>query len=313
MEHPVSGPLWALASRRSRGDGGEGRGRDMLSSIAPTTRMSLPSHPRAVITGAGSGLGRALCEELARRRARVLVTDINAASAEETALRVTRAGGEANVHVCDVTEPAQVEAMADAAERLLGGVDLLVNNAGVVSAGPVGELSLSEWKRVLDINLWGVIHGCHVFVPRMRRQGSGHILNIASAAGLMYVPDLAAYNVSKAGVVALSETLHAELKATGIGVTVACPSFFRTRIASAGHYTNDTLRTLAGMMLDEARLGPEVVARRLLKAVDARSLYIVPMADARWGWRLRRMAPSLFLRAVAAMDRSARAWLLRRR
>ncbi|MFP2962524.1 SDR family NAD(P)-dependent oxidoreductase [Myxococcus sp. 1LA] len=275
--------------------------------------MTLPSRPRAVVTGAGSGLGRALCEALARRHARVLVADIHAASAGETALRVTREGGEAHVHVCDVTDPAQVEELADAAERTLGGVDLLVNNAGVVSAGPVGELSLAEWKRVLDINLWGVIHGCHVFVPRMRRQGSGHILNIASAAGLVYVPDLAAYNVSKAGVVALSETLHAELKAAGIGVTVACPSFFRTNIGNAGRYVDETLRTLAVQMTGAARIGPDVIARKLLKAVDARSLYSVPMADARWGWRMRRLSPSLFLRAVAAMDRRGRAWLLRRR
>ncbi|WP_426756462.1 SDR family NAD(P)-dependent oxidoreductase [Myxococcus sp. Y35] len=274
--------------------------------------MSLPSHPRAVVTGAGGGLGRALCEELGLRKARVLVADIDAASAEDTALRVRRAGGEAHVHVCDVTDAAQVEALADAAEQAFGGVDLLVNNAGVVSAGAVGTLPLAEWKRVLDINLWGVIHGCHVFVPRLRQQGSGHILNIASAAGLVYVPDLAAYNVSKAGVIALSETLHAELKASGIGVTVACPSFFRTNIASAGRYTDESLRTLAVRMTGTARIGPDVIARKLLKAVDARSLYTVPMADARWGWRLRRLSPDLFLRAVAALDRSARAWLLRR-
>ncbi|ATB44826.1 SDR family NAD(P)-dependent oxidoreductase [Corallococcus macrosporus] len=275
--------------------------------------MPLPPRPRAVVTGAGSGLGRALCEALARRRARVLVADIHAASAEETALRVTREGGEAHVQVCDVTDPVQVEALADAAERTLGGVDLLVNNAGVVSAGPVGTLSLAEWKRVLDINLWGVIHGCHVFVPRMRRQGSGHILNIASAAGLMYVPDLAAYNVSKAGVVALSETLHAELKPRGIGVTVASPSVFRTNIGNAGRYADETLRTLAVQMTGTARIGPDVIARKLLKAVDARSLYSVPMADARWGWRMRRLFPSLFVRAIGVMDRRGRAWLLRRR
>ncbi|GHG86280.1 SDR family NAD(P)-dependent oxidoreductase [Comamonas sp. JC664] len=274
--------------------------------------MSLPSQPRVVVTGAGSGLGRALCEELARRKARVLVSDVDTPSAEETALRVTQAGGEAHVVNCDVTDVAQVEALADTAIRVLGGVDLLVNNAGVVSAGAVGALPLAEWKRVLDINLWGVIHGCHVFVPRMRLQGSGHILNIASSAGLVYVPDLAAYNVSKAGVVALSETMYVELKASGIGVTVACPSFFRTNIANTGRYADETLRTLAVRMVGSSRIGPDVIARKLLSAVDARSLYSVPMADARWGWRLRRMSPSLFLRTVAALDRTARAWLLRR-
>jgi NAD(P)-dependent dehydrogenase (short-subunit alcohol dehydrogenase family) len=273
--------------------------------------MSLPPRPRAVITGAGSGLGRALCEELARRQGRVLVSDIDAASAEETARRVTAAGGEARVHPCDVTRPEQVEALATTADSAFGGVDLLVNNAGVLSAGRVGELPLVEWKHVLDVNLWGVIHGCHAFVPRFRKQGSGHILNIASAAGLMYVPDLAPYNASKAAVVALSETLSAELRDAGIGVTVACPSFFRTNIASSGRYSDETLRTLGARMVDTARIGPEVVARKLLRAVDRGALYELPMLDARWGWRFRRLSPGLFHRVVVAFDGYMRKRLLR--
>jgi NAD(P)-dependent dehydrogenase (short-subunit alcohol dehydrogenase family) len=272
--------------------------------------MSLPPRPRAVVTGAGSGLGRALCEALARRQARVLVSDVNEATAEETARLVTSAGGEAIVQACDVTRPEQVESLATAAESAFGGVDLLVNNAGVLSAGRVGELPLAEWKHVLDINLWGVIHGCHAFVPRMRRQGSGHILNIASAAGLMYAPDLAPYNVSKAGVVALSETLHAELRSSGIGVTVACPTFFRTNIANAGHYTDETLRALGTRVVGTARIGPERVARKLLAAVDHGKPCVLPMADARWGWRLKRMSPGFFLRAFTAFDRFARRRIL---
>lgn len=273
--------------------------------------MSLPPRPRAVVTGAGSGLGRALCEELARRQARVLVSDIDEATASETARRVTAAGGEALVQVCDVTLPAQVEALATEVERAWGGVDLLVNNAGMLSAGRVGELPLVEWKHVLDVNLWGVIHGCHVFVPRMRRQGSGHILNIASAAGLMYTPDLAPYNVSKAGVVALSETLYAELRSAGIGVTVACPTFFRTNIANAGHYIDEELRTLGTKLVGSARIGPELVARRVLAAVDGGVPHVLPMADARWGWRFRRLSPGVFLRTLTAFSGLARKRMLR--
>ncbi|NMO17635.1 SDR family NAD(P)-dependent oxidoreductase [Pyxidicoccus fallax] len=272
--------------------------------------MSLPPRPRAVITGAGSGLGRALCEELARRQGRLVVSDIDAASAEETARRVTAAGGEARVHLCDVARPEQVETLATAAESAFGGVDLLVNNAGVLSAGRVGELPLEDWKHVLDVNLWGVIHGCHVFAPRFRRQGFGHILNIASAAGLMYVPDLAPYNASKAAVIALSETLSAELRPAGVGVTVACPTFFRTNIATMGRYADDTLRTLGTRMVDTARIGPDAVARKLLKAVDRGALYELPMADARWGWRFRRLSPGLFHRTVVAVDSYMRRRLL---
>jgi NAD(P)-dependent dehydrogenase (short-subunit alcohol dehydrogenase family) len=259
---------------------------------------------RSVITGAGSGLGRALCVELARYGARVLVSDRDVASAEETARRVEAAGGKAHVQACDVTRPEEVEALAEAAFSGLGGVDLLVNNAGVGGAGEVGRLPLEEWKRILDVNLWGVIHSCHAFVPRLRQQGSGHILNIASAAGLLSVGFLAPYNVSKAGVVSLSETLYVELKPVGIGVTVACPTFFRTNIAAASaQYTDPKLGTAARRLVDESRIEPETVARSLLRAVERAEPYAVPLADGRWFWRLKRLAPEGFLRMTGALQK----------
>jgi NAD(P)-dependent dehydrogenase (short-subunit alcohol dehydrogenase family) len=258
---------------------------------------------RAVITGAGSGLGRALCLELARRQARVVVSDKNVPAAEETAHQVEQAGGKALVLACDVTQPEQVEALAEQAFSQFGGVDLLVNNAGVACAGAVGELPLAEWKRVLDVNLWGVIHGCHAFVPRLRQQGSGHILNIASAAGLISVGYMAPYNVSKAGVVSLSETLYVELKAAGIGVTVACPTFFRTNIASSAQYSDPKLGKAGSRLVDEARHGPETVARDCLKAVARRARYALPIADGRWAWRLKRLSPDAFLYATLLVQK----------
>ncbi len=254
---------------------------------------------RAVITGAGSGLGRALCLELARYKARVLVSDRDVSSAEETARKVEQAGGKALVQACDVTKAEQVEALAEAAFSRFGGVDLLVNNAGVGCGGEVGALPLEEWKRVLDVNLWGVIHGCHTFVPRLRKQGSGHILNIASAAGLMTVGNMAPYNVSKAGVVSLSETLYLELKAAGIGVTVACPTFFRTNIAAAAApYSDPKLTQTAHKLVDEARVEADTVARGCLRAVARGAPYALPIADGRWAWRLKRLSPNGFLYAT---------------
>jgi NAD(P)-dependent dehydrogenase (short-subunit alcohol dehydrogenase family) len=258
---------------------------------------------RAVITGAGSGLGRALCLELARRRARVLISDRDAASAQETALQVEQAGGKALVQVCDVTQPEQVEHLAETAFTQFGGVDLLVNNAGVACGGAVGELPLEEWKRVLDVNLWGVIHGCHTFVPRLRQQGSGHILNVASAAGLISVGYMAPYNVSKAAVVSLSETLYLELKAAGIGVTVACPTFFRTNIAASAKYVDPKLGKAGSRLVNKARLGPETVARDLLRAVERKARYALPIADGRWAWRLKRLSPDAFLYAMLLVQK----------
>jgi NAD(P)-dependent dehydrogenase (short-subunit alcohol dehydrogenase family) len=259
---------------------------------------------RAVITGAGSGLGRALCLELARHRARVMVSDRDLRSAEETARDVERAGGKALVLPCDVTRPEEVETLAEKAFSQLGGVDLLVNNAGVASGGAVGELPLAEWKRVLDVNLWGVIHGCHSFAPRLRRQGSGHILNIASAAGLISVGYLGPYNVSKAGVVSLSETLYVELKPAGIGVTVACPTFFRTNIAEASKpYTDPKLGNAGFRLVEEARIEADTVARKCLSAVERGARYALPIADGRWAWRLKRLSPDAFLYATLLVQK----------
>lgn len=262
--------------------------------------MSLPTQPRVVITGAGSGLGRALCLELAKRRARLVVSDINAATAEETAALVKAAGGEALVVPCDVTRAEQVESLAQAAFAALGGVDLLVNNAGVASGGEVGQLPLEAWRFVLDVNLWGVIHGCHAFVPRLRQQGSGHVLNIASAAGLLSAPFLAPYNASKAAVVALSETLYVELRAARIGVTVACPMFFPTQIATSARYTqaNPGVEKVFQQLVEKGPMSAEQVARSLLAAVDDGALYALPMAQGRWLWRFKRLMPGTFARGT---------------
>ncbi|WP_375769571.1 SDR family NAD(P)-dependent oxidoreductase [Archangium gephyra] len=278
--------------------------------------MRLPERPRAVITGAGSGLGRALCLELARRRARIVVSDLDEAAARETARQVEQQGGEACVVPCDVTKPEQVEALARESEAAFGGVDLLVNNAGVLCAGEVGRMPLSDWKRVLDVNLWGVIHGCHYFVPLLRKQGAGHILNIASAAGLISTSYLAAYNVSKAAVVSLSETLLAELKPVGLGVTVACPTFFRTNIAASAHITESEdglrLKALTSKLVDNASVSAEQVARELVRAVERDRLYAVPMADGRWAWRLKRLAPGAFARGGIALQKRILAHLAKK-
>ncbi|HSP81498.1 MAG TPA: SDR family NAD(P)-dependent oxidoreductase [Myxococcaceae bacterium] len=269
--------------------------------------MSLPRRPRAVITGAGSGLGRALSVEVARRRGRVVVSDVNVASAEETAHEVEREGGEARVVPCDVTKPEAVESLARESESAFGGVDLVVNNAGIACAGEVGRLPLEDWKHALDVNLWGVIHGCHYFVPLLRRQGTGHVLNIASAAGLLSAPYMGPYNVTKAAVVSLSETLYAELEPLGLGVTVACPMFFRTNIAAAGRFTESEhagkLKELATKMVERAPVQADEVARECLRAVANDALYVLPMASGRWFWRMKRLAPEAFAKGVLFLQK----------
>jgi NAD(P)-dependent dehydrogenase (short-subunit alcohol dehydrogenase family) len=251
----------------------------------------LPSRPRVVVTGAGGGLGRALCHELARRGARIVASDLVLADAQAT---VARLGAEAWAVRCDVGKLDEVEALAAAADAHLGGVDLVINNAGVAVVGRVGEVPLDDWRWIIDINLWGVIHGCHVFVPRLRRQGAGHVLNVASAAGLLAPPTFGPYNVTKAAVVALSETLHAELAGDGVGVSVLCPMFFRTNIARAGRGVDARMTALFEKLVAAGKLTADDVARAALDGVDAGRLYVVPQAHGRWLWRAKRLLPTVF-------------------
>lgn len=253
--------------------------------------MTLPTSPRAVITGAGSGFGRALAVCLASRGADLILADVDEPSAQETALKATGKGAKRVRAVrCDVTRLEDVTALASYCE---GGVDLVVNNAGVSSGGLIGEASMEDWRWTIEVDLFGVIHGCHVFVPILRKQGHGHVLNVASAAGLLCAPRMAAYNVAKAGVVALSETLAAELSGTKIGVTVLCPTFFQTNIVRSGRFADESTRGAAQKIIDGGK-SAESIAQAALASVDRKELYGLPMADARWYWRLKRLHPPSF-------------------
>lgn len=260
--------------------------------------MPLPSRPRVVVTGAGGGLGRAFCLELAHRKARVLAADIDHAAAEATAAAVRAAGGEAEAHACDVAKLADIERIADAADAAFGGTDLIINNAGVAVAGPFDQVPMPDWDWIMGINLWGVIYGCRTFLPRFKQQGSGAILNVASAAGLLNMPEMGPYNVTKAGVVALSETLCAELHDKNIGVTVLCPTFFQTNIVKSGRNTNPSQSAFAEKLMQRAKLQADGVARFALAAVDARQLFAVPHRDGAWLWRLKRLSPERFYRKL---------------
>ena len=256
--------------------------------------MPLPPAVRAVVTGAGGGLGRALCREIVRRGGRVVASDVDLEAARATVASL--GGADAYAVACDVTRLEAVEQLAAEAERMLGGVDLVVNNAGVAVGGDVGEVPMPDWRWIVDVNLWGPIHGCHVFVPRLRRQNRGHVLNVASAAGLLAAPGMGPYNVTKSGVVALSETLHGELADTGVGVSVLCPTFFQTNIVNASRLTGAADRmALAQRLMARAKIQAEGVARIALDAVERGALYVLPHPDGRWLWRIKRLAPRAFL------------------
>jgi NAD(P)-dependent dehydrogenase (short-subunit alcohol dehydrogenase family) len=269
--------------------------------------MGLKSAPRAVVTGAASGLGRAFVEQLLSEGARVLASDVNAQGLEALA-RELSAGERLKVRAGDVTKSADVEALADEAEALWAGTDLVINNAGVGSGGPVGEVPLDEWRRVMEVNFFGVLHGCHTFAPRMQRAGTGWVLNVASAAGLVSTPEMGAYNSSKAAVVALSETLRGELGPHGVGVSVLCPFFFKTNIIAGGQFygANAAKRVKLGeRFMAQSSLDARGVARYALDRSRAGEFYVVPHEAARTAWRLKRMVPEQFDRVAGFLRRLA--------
>lgn len=259
--------------------------------------MPLPESLRAVVTGAGSGLGRAFCTRLAARGARVLAADIHLEGAKATAAAL--AGSEVHPVAADVSRLADVEALAVEAEQRFGGTDLVINNAGVAVAGPVGEVPVADWEWILGVNLAGVIWGCHVFVPRLRRQGAGHVINVASAAGLLNPPQMAPYNVTKGAVIALSETLAQELVGSGVGCTVLCPSFFPTNIGRNARATDPRTGAMVEKMMRRSPFSADDVAEIALQAAAHDQLYSVPHAEARWAWRLKRAMPERYVRLGA--------------
>jgi len=258
----------------------------------------------AVITGAGSGIGAAFAVELAERGGLVVCSDIDENAAGATADAIIAEGGKALALRCDVSRLEDVTALANEAQSWFGGPPtVVINNAGVGAGGlPIGEMSIDDWQWVLDINLWGPIHGCHVFAPILREAGYGGIINVASAAAFGAAPGMAAYNVSKAGTLSLSETLAAELSGSGVNVTVLCPTFVKTNIVDAGRISDKSTQ-LADVLMRWTGFSPERVARTCLDTLDRGGLYCMPQPDARIGWGIKRFTPTVYTRAVGLTTR----------
>lgn len=259
----------------------------------------------AVITGAGSGIGAAFAVELASRGGRVVCSDVNLEAARLTSKTIEADGGRALPVQCDVTRIEQVHQLAEEAQSWFDGPPtLVINNAGVGAGGAViGETDLADWNWVLDVNLWGPIHGCHVFAPILREAGRpAGIINVASAAAFGAAPGMAAYNVSKAGTLSLSETLAAELAGTGVNVTVLCPTFVKTNIVEAGRISDQSTQ-LADQLMRWIGFSPERVARTCLDTLDRGGLYCMPQPEARIGWGIKRFTPTVYTRAVGFTTR----------
>ena len=268
---------------------------------------------RVFITGGASGLGRALALRYARDGWRVCIADLNDERGDSTREELTAAGAaEALYRHADVTREADLQAIADELSRVWGGLDVLVNNAGVAQAGAIEDVTLADWEWIVNINLFGVVRGCKVFTPIFKQQGSGHIVNIASMAGLLDVPRMASYNVSKAAVVALSTTLEQELMSDGIHVSVVCPSFFQTNLGETMRATDPGLIKMMSKLLASGKLSADQVADAIVDGVAKKQVHILPHVAGERLWRAKRYLPHglysrMFQKSVQRMKpRSAR-------
>jgi len=256
---------------------------------------------RVFITGAGSGLGRALALNYARQGARVACTDRDAASVEDTLAQVVQAGGSGLAIALDVTSEADFVLAAQRLQAEWGGVDVVINNAGVATAGDMDSAPLSDWEWVLNINLLGVVRGCKTFAPLLKGQKSGHVVNIASFAGIANPPGMGSYNAAKAGVIAVSETLRHELAADGVGVSVVCPAFFPTNLMQAARVQNAGTRNMVQRFMDKSGVTAESVAAQIVDAVRSKRFLVLTHKDTRTQALVKRLFPELFYAQMAKL------------
>ena len=255
---------------------------------------------RIMITGAGSGLGRELALRWAREGCQLALADVNEAGLAETLKLVREAGGDGFIQRCDVRDYSQLTALAQACEERLGGIDVVINNAGVASGGFFNELSLEDWDWQIAINLMGVVKGCKAFLPLLQKS-HGKIINIASMAALMQGPAMSNYNVAKAGVVALSESLLIELRDDQVGVHVVCPSFFQTNLLDSFRGPTPAMKQQVGKLLESSPISAADIAEYVYAEVAKGSFMILPHEQGRMAWALKQKNPQLLYDEMANM------------
>jgi NAD(P)-dependent dehydrogenase (short-subunit alcohol dehydrogenase family) len=254
----------------------------------------MPVRRTAVITGAASGLGAALTRLLAVEGWSLALVDLPAAEPALQSLLadVPAHAPDAVVVGFDVRDAGGWTALHGRLRAAWPGLDLLVNAAGVGATGEVGQLPDAQWRRVIDTNLVGTALGCETFLPWLREHPSGaRVVNVASISGLLGIPSMAAYSASKAGVIALSESIAAESPAGRPGVTIVCPGFFRSGLLDTWHFSADREAREARRRMDATPLDSAALADRIRRAIDRDERYVVEGFQARCLWRLKRLAP----------------------
>jgi NADP-dependent 3-hydroxy acid dehydrogenase YdfG len=238
---------------------------------------------RILVTGGASGLGRAVAARYAKAGRRVLVSDVDAEAASATAKEL----GAASIGL-DVTSDDDWASARDWCEREWGGLDVLVNNAGVGAGGRFEKIGMADWDWIWEINVKGVVRGCRTFIPDFKARGSGHLVNVASLAGIMNLPAMSSYNVTKAAVISLSDTLRLELEPYGVHTTVVCPAFVRTNLGDRLRSPDPALAKLMDRLMASSTITAEDVADQVFAAVASRRFLLLTHPDGRRSALLKR-------------------------
>ncbi len=258
---------------------------------------------RVFITGGASGLGKALVEAFAKMGWSIWIADINSQMASDFKQQLEASNPSLDIRVsqCDITSEEDLLSLSQSIAEQWGSLDIIINNAGIASSGLLEDTNLAQWNRTIDTNLTGVFQGCYRLASLLPDTTPGQIVNIASFAGIAQAPGMVAYNVSKAGVIALSESLRIELGHRNIGVTVACPAFFQTNLVDSMHGSSDAVKQQVQKWMATSKIDAHDVALDILKGIERNKFMVISHDYARKIYWLKRFFPAYYMRKAMAM------------
>jgi NAD(P)-dependent dehydrogenase (short-subunit alcohol dehydrogenase family) len=249
----------------------------------------------------------AIAQRYARAGWKVCIGDVNDRRGAEAEKELRERSADSCYVRCDVTREEDLQSIADQLQKRWGGVDVVVNNAGVAQAGAIEDVPLSDWQWIFDINLFGVVRGCKVFTRLFKQQGHGYIINVSSMAGLLDPPLMSSYNATKAAVVSLSETLQIELAGGNIGISLVCPSFFKTNLTESMRTTDPRLLNSMNKLFERGKISAEEIADQIYDAQQEGRFYVLPHAEGRNAWRLKKLLPrGLYVSMAVRLTRRLR-------
>lgn len=254
-----------------------------------------------VITGAASGLGKALAINAARQGYHIAVADVQEPEGHAAVTEIKALGVNAAFFQCDVSDANQVQKLKTDVMEMFGQVDVMVNNAGVGSQGNLMDTTEAEWERQWQINLMGVVRGSQAFIPELKNSDDAALVNIASFAAVALAPGVASYNVAKAGVLALSETLRCELAEDNIHVSVVCPAFFKTNLVDSMLGTDEKIKNQINRWMNKSNYTANDVAQMILTAINKKQFMVLCDKQTRWQYRISRWFPNYFFKQKVKM------------